>query len=156
MRNSSYVFLVFMFSLVFVGCERNEVAPTSVESFKSIQLPQDTPDWVKELAAYAIDNELPLEARNEQLNVYKYLTFKPELQVFLQAVDRIPGLSLLLKNQLLPVTVFAPINEAFVAFLAENGFASLEVGELPRALVAKRVWGKCNLSPKKEVSSHPL
>ncbi|NJL75074.1 MAG: hypothetical protein HC892_08615 [Saprospiraceae bacterium] len=135
MRKSSYVVLVFMFSLIFVGCERNEVAPTSTESFKSIQLLQDTPDWVKELAVYAIDNEQPLEARNEQLNVYRYLTFKPELRLFLQAVDKIPGLSLLLKNQLLPVTVFAPVNEAFIAFLAENGFASLD--EVPLDVLSR-------------------
>jgi len=136
MKKLNYLFLVFVFSLTFLGCEKNAVEPIStIESFRTVKLPTDAPDWVKEIAAYAIANPETLESRNEKLSVYKYLTYKPELKLFLQAVDRIPGLTLLLQNYLLPVTVFAPTNDGFNTFLAENGFAS--INDVPVAILSR-------------------
>jgi len=71
-----------------------------------------------------------IETRNE-LSIIDYLEFKPEFSVLLQAINRLPGLALLLDNPLLQVTVFAPENDAFNAFLSANGFASVDEVPLP-------------------------
>jgi len=66
-----------------------------------------------------------VEARND-LSIIDYFEFKPEFSVFLQAINRLPGLALVLDNPLIQVTVFAPENDAFNAFLSANGFASVD------------------------------
>ncbi|MEM1327846.1 MAG: fasciclin domain-containing protein [Bacteroidota bacterium] len=134
MKKLSYLF-IGLFALFTVACEQDNTDLKETELQAQIQLPKDAPAFVVELYDYLLEQgaDQAVEVRNENQSVYEYLTFKPELSSFKAAVDRIPGLRLILSNGLLPVTVFVPTNEAFATFLAENGLASLD--DVPQALL---------------------
>lgn len=134
MKKLNYLF-IGLFALFAVACESENAALTDAVPSTQLELPADAPEFVLELHDYLMSQqeETVIETRNENQSVYEFLSFKPEYSSFKAAVDRIPGLRLILSNGLLPVTVFVPTNGAFATFLAENGLSSLD--DVPQALL---------------------
>lgn len=130
MRNFTQ-FILLAFAVLLLNACQNESNLLTEEIADRQELeqaiPEDAPDFVKELATYFYQSEeFQIQGRGNELSVYRYLQFKPELSIFLEAVERIPGLIFLLDNYLLPATVFVPTNEAFEKFFDENGFSSID------------------------------
>ncbi|MEM0991435.1 MAG: fasciclin domain-containing protein [Bacteroidota bacterium] len=135
MKQLSNYLVIALCLLLVTACEQETVLSpeqASTQQLEQIQLPENAPDFVVELHEHLL-NSNGIEGRSNELSVYEYLCFKPDLSTFKTAIEAVPGLELILSNPLLPVTVFAPTNQAFAEFLAANGFASLD--EVPFPLV---------------------
>ncbi|MEM9884425.1 MAG: fasciclin domain-containing protein [Bacteroidota bacterium] len=132
MKKLSYSLSLFLCLVLSISCEKENTAlPVQIQenTNEQMQLPEDAPDFVVELYDYllaSMDDDAEVEGRSDDLSVYEYLCFKPDLSIFKTVIDAVPGLRLILSNPVLPVTVFAPTNQAFADFLAANGFASLD------------------------------
>lgn len=132
MRNLLITTLCLVFVFSFNACER-ESLNVNDNVISTLSLPNDAPEFVRELADHLAANAGEVESRSTELSLYKFIGFKPELSILKAVIDRVPGLRLILDNQLLGITLFAPTNDAFVRFLADNGFASLD--DVPTALL---------------------
>lgn len=136
MKRLNYCWIVAAFSMLAVACQNDaelasETKDLVIES--QLQLPEDAPQFVVELHEYLKENTEDIEGRNDDLSVYEYLCFKEDLSTFKTVIELIPGLRMILSTPQLPVTVFAPTNDAFQEFLAANGFADL--ADVPKPLL---------------------
>lgn len=139
MRKFTYL-LILALCFTLLACQEqiNEFDDSTFEAKTTLQqeLPDDAPDFVKELAAHLIRYyDEVVEDRQNDLSIYRYLTFKPDLSIFRAAVDRIPGLKMLLDNYLLPATALVPNNAAFEKFFQETGFQTID--EVPFPLLSR-------------------
>lgn len=127
MKKFNLLFIAVL-AIFATACEQDNASLKDVTPEAQLQLPADAPGYVHDLHDYLIsqsEETTIIESRNE-LSVYEYLCFKDDLSSFKAAIDKVPGLRLILSNPLLPVTVFAPTNAAFADFLAANGLSSLD------------------------------
>lgn len=69
-----------------------------------------------------------------------------DYEILIAAASRVNGLPELLANRRLSVTLFAPTNEAFIQFLADNNFDSLE--DVPNDLLAAVLGNHLLFRPK--------
>ncbi|MEM6696950.1 MAG: fasciclin domain-containing protein [Bacteroidota bacterium] len=136
MKKLNYFLFLAAVLLFASSCQEENAIQESVVTPASTELtvPSDAPEFVLELQEYLKNaSQDEVEGRSDELSIYRYLCFKPDLSIFKTVVESVRGLQLILDNPLLPATVFAPTNDAFVTFLADNGFASLE--EVPQGLL---------------------
>jgi len=136
MKKLNHLLTLLAILIVVSSCQEETAIQESISTPAQTQLsvPDDAPDFVLELEDYLKNaSQGDVEGRSDELSVYQYLCFKPDLSIFKTVIESVRGLQLILDNPLLPATVFAPTNEAFVAFLVDNGFASLD--EVPQRLI---------------------
>lgn len=147
MRNVTTTLLCFLLLLGFQACQEDSDLDLA-EPQNALLLPDDAPTFVKELAHHLETSmsEGAIESRSDELSIYEYVGFKPNLSIFKAAVDRTPGLKLLLENPFLSITAFVPNNDAFVQFLADNGLSSLD--DVPQILLNQVLANHIILSRK--------
>jgi len=123
--------------LFFTACEKNELAPMPVQETEDTTLAKpevDSTDLVTRIqktatADYATAED-EIATRSGCNSVLDIALSDPNFSLLVEAVERIPGLADVLDFKGIRVTLFAPTNAAFEAFLQENGFSALD--EVPR------------------------
>jgi len=119
-------FFLVLALLAFTACEKDYDLSSSSEQLNS-QTELTTP--LQHIAATANDEYDPIpevegvESRN--LSITEFLGFKPQFSILLEAINSVPALAETLSNPDLQITLFAPTNDAFAAFLESTEFNSL-------------------------------
>ena len=112
--------LLLLATIVLYSCQKEEnVAPQA----------SSTSELIKQLEKTFDNPEVTFDGLVENRThstVLEFLQADPQYSILIQAASRVPSLVELLSNPRLSVTLFAPTNAAFVQFLADNGFASLD------------------------------
>jgi len=126
---SPFVSIIFLLTL-FVACEQEQnINSAVIESIE--EEPKEVTIAAEKIAATVNDEYDPIPAATneiesrEDLSIIDYLSFKPELSLFSEALNRFPTLVEALSDPNTQITTLAATNEAFMEYLNENGFNSL-------------------------------
>ncbi len=122
---ASFRALVVVMATTFLlfSCQQDSnVLTDTVETLKDdlVQRLETTCDHTDELDASQV------EGRTTTGSILDFLLSDPDYELLIAAASRVRGLPEILANTRLSVTLFAPTNDAFRAFLTANNIASLE------------------------------
>lgn len=123
--------VVLAVTLFLFSCQQDSAVITdTVETLKDdlVQRLETTCDHTDELDASEV------EGRTTTGSILDFLLSDPDYELLIAAAKRVKGLPEILANTKLSVTLFAPTNDAFRAFLSANRIASLEA--VPSATLA--------------------
>jgi len=112
----------------FQSCEKDDLNAASDSTYSSSQLSKLTEDLkaTKDFPVTEITEDLvQVENRSPEISYTELIGFKPELSILGEAIARLPELEATLGDKDLQITLFTPTNDAFEAFLALAGFASI-------------------------------
>jgi len=119
--------LLVIAALAFTACEKeDDLAISQVENS-----PTELATPLQHIAATAdapFDPvpEIPQDVEGRNLSITEFLGFKPQFSILLEAINSVPALAETLSNPDLQITIFAPTNDAFAAFLENTEFTSLD------------------------------